>query len=278
MKLMEEKNWEVVYHYTSLSGFDRILSSGSLNLTDIIKSNDPAEGFYSLQMLKEAYCKLYHDEEIDDKTYHLFHKVFFEFSEGEQCFGRLQQVVLSISFCEPELPLALWRTYGDNGRGVAIGISKDVLYKIAESVDFTFKPIEYVSEKDMLERYCDFWKSHIDADEDSIDADLRKEYLEGYFIKRPENSYEREWRLIYTGLNLENYTILAPDVPNEICSYMRGDDVVLYYKLMINGTDRVIDYVYTGPQCKITDNEMRLLLKKYNVQYCGVSHDNIVMR
>ena len=278
MNNMADNNWEVVYHYTSLDGFNRILSSGSLALTDITKSNDPAEGFYALQMLKEAYCKLYHDEEIDDKTYHQFHKAFFEFSEGEQSFGRLKQVVLSISFCEPDLPLALWRTYGDNGRGVAIGVSKKYLSQKAESEGFTFKPVEYVSEKEMIERYCKFWKRHIDINEISIGDDLRKEYIEGYFIKRPENHYESEWRLIYTGLNLEKYTILAPDVPDEICSYMREDDVVLYYKLIINENDRVIDYVYTGPQCKITDNEMRLLLKKNKIKYCSVCHDNTVMR
>ena len=36
-------DWQVLYHYTSLKSFERIIKSGYISLNDIIKSNDPAE-------------------------------------------------------------------------------------------------------------------------------------------------------------------------------------------------------------------------------------------
>lgn len=217
---MSEEKWQVLYHYTSLNGFQRILETGSLALADIIKSNDPAEGMYSLQMLQKAYQELYRDEEIDNDTYHRFHSVYFEFSETEKAFGRLQQAILSVSLCEPELPLALWRTYGDNGRGISLGISKEKLKEIGEREDFSFRAIEYLPEKEMITKYKAFWKSHIQSQEDELKNAIEKQYLEGYFIKRPENAYEREWRLVYKGLNFGDYLLVPPRSPEKhMCLY-----------------------------------------------------------
>ena len=275
---MEEQGKEILYHYTSLDGFDKILSSGALALTDIIKSNDPSEGYYALQMLEKSYKNLYRDDKIGRNDYIKYHTAFFEFSRMEKSFGRLQQVILSISFCQPVLPLVLWRTYGDNGSGVAIAVSKTTLDEIAEQKNFEFKRIEYLSEKELLERYSIFWKNQKDADESAIVDALKEKYLEGYFIKHPENSFEKEYRLVYTGLNLGDYTILSQEIPEKICSFKRNNDIVLYYKLPISGENKIIDYVQTGPLCKISDNEMRFLLNKYNIQYYRVTHDNIAMR
>lgn len=274
---MSQTKWNVLYHYTSLQSFYRILSRGCIALNDIIKSNDPAEGVYSLEMMKKAYIKLYSEETINEALYHFFHKVFFTFSEEETAFRRLQQAVLSISFCEPEIPLALWRTYGDNGCGVAIGFSKEKLNEIGTKANFSFKKINYLSEREMLEKYSSFWQEHKNDTEDNLKKALREQYLEGYFIKRPENAYEKEWRLVFTGLNLEEYTIISPEVPNELDAYVRKDDIVIYYNLSVK-EELPIDCVCIGPQCRITNNEMRWLLSKYKIPFCSVIVDNTIMR
>ena len=41
---MEINMCDLLYHFTSLEGFERIIKNGYLAMTDIIKSNDPAEG------------------------------------------------------------------------------------------------------------------------------------------------------------------------------------------------------------------------------------------
>lgn len=137
--MSESIDWQSLYHYTSLKSFERIIKSGYISLSDIIKSNDPAEGFFAFDVLKEAYKSLYHDDAIDKETYDKLHRAYFDFSENETAFGRFQHTMLSISFCEPELPLALWRCYGDNGKGIAFSISKNRLIELGKKITLDFQ-------------------------------------------------------------------------------------------------------------------------------------------
>ncbi|WP_034464907.1 DUF2971 domain-containing protein [Butyrivibrio fibrisolvens] len=275
---MNNKNWEVLYHYTSLESFLRIISQGYIALNDVIKSNDPAEGKYSIEILEKAYKELYREEKINQDQFDKIRGAFFDFREEEYCFGRLKHVVLSLSVCEPEFPLALWRSYGDNGCGCAIGISKEKLKEIGEKEGFTFGKMNYYKECELIDKYKRFWLSHVDDEDSKLKNEILKEYKDGYFIKRRENNYENEWRLIYTGLDLDDFLLMPENVPESIDAYARRDDIVLFYKLSIKEPDTIIDNVYIGPNCKVTDNEMRLLLMKKDIGHISVSHDDTVMR
>lgn len=270
-------DWQVLYHYTSLKSFERIVKNGYITLNDIIKSNDPAEGFFAFDVLKEAYKSLYRDDVIDRKTYDKLHKAYFDFSEGETAFGRFQHTILSISFCEPELPLALWRCYGDNGKGISFSISKKRLIELGENENFRFSKIEYLTQNEMLDRSKNFWVENSEKSEEDLLKLLGDFYINGYFIKRKENAYEREWRLAYTGIGLEDYCLIPHAVPDEVDMFMRDDDMVSFYKIPIR-PERLIEHIYIGPQCKITHNEMKLFLAKYKVKHNGVLSDGIVMR
>ncbi len=276
-QIVSPTDWQALYHYTSLKGFERIVKNGYIAMNDIIKSNDPAEGFFAFDALRNAYSSLYRDEEIDRETYHKLHNIFFVFSENETAFDRFQQTVLSISFCEPELPLALWRSYGDNGKGICFCISKERLIEIGKQQGFSFRQIEYLTEKEMEVRARKFWKENKEKSEEDLTALLKDFFINGYFIKRAENSFEKEWRLAYIGLNLESYSILTQTVPDEIDAFMRDDDIVIYYKLRINA-EQLIEYIYLGPQCKIRMNEMKLFLFKNKISHNGVLNDGTVMR
>ena len=272
-----EKKGEVLFHYTSLESFFRIVTTGFIALNDVLKSNDPAEGTYSIKMLEKAYIELYNEQCIDRQQYEKFHRAFFDFNMDEQCFDRLQHVVLSLSVCEPNLPLALWRAYGDNGRGAAIGISKKKLEEIGNKEGFAFEQIKYRSKEQLLKEYKEFWLAHKDDEEEELISEIDKQYINGYFIKREENSYECEWRLVYTGVDLRSYSVFEQEVPENIDAYPKQDDMVLYYKLAIN-KEKIIDTICMGPQCKITDNEMRLLMDKYHLGSRSVCRDDTVMR
>lgn len=275
--MSESTDWQVLYHYTSLRSFERIVKNGYISLNDIIKSNDPAEGFFAFDALKEAYKSLYRNNKIDKKTYEKLHKAYFDFSESETVFGRFQHMILSISFCEPEISLALWRCYGDNGKGISFSISKNHLMELGKKDGFKFSQIEYLSHDEMVDRANRFWIKNSEKSEEELSKQLGDFYIDGYFIKRKENAYEREWRLAYTDVNLENYCLIPPTIPKEIDTFMRDDDMVVFYKVPIQ-PDQLIEDVYIGPQCKISDNEMKLFLSKYNVKHNGVLRDGIVMR
>ena len=267
----------VLFHFTSLNSFQRIISTGMITLADIIKSNDPAEGVYSLKMMKEAFIKLRRNEEIDDTQYRRIYSILYDFHEEETAFERLQQVVLSISFCCSQYPLALWKSYGDNGRGIAIGIARKTLEQLGQEDDFEFKQVSYYTEEEMLSYYKCFWKEHLNDQVEELRLALRKEYMDGYFIKHQENAYEEEWRLVYTGVNLVDYSILGPKVPEALDAYLKSDDIVLFYKIPIS-KKRIIEYVLIGPQCKITTNEMNWYLTKNHIDSCNVFKDKTVMR
>lgn len=268
---------KLLYHYTSLEGFERIVKNGYIALTDITKSNDPAEGRFALVSLDEAYKKLYRYGEINYDTFDKLRKIYFDFAGSETTFERLQHAVLSVSFCEPDLPLALWRSYGDNGKGVCFSISKDDLKKQGEQYGCKFDKIQYLTENEMVDKSMQFWKDNMDKTDDVITELLMEFYIDGYFIKRAENKYEREWRLVYTGVVLSDYLVIPRQVPEQLDVFMREDDMVIFYKIPIK-PERIIDHICIGPQCKVTENEMRFFLSKYEVDFCGVHRDGVVMR
>lgn len=54
---------------------------------------------------------------------------------------------------------------------------------------------------------------------------------------------------------LDDHLLLCSEILDEINSYMREDDMVLYYKTV--GKKRKVDSVRIEPQCKISHNEMQ---------------------
>ncbi len=273
----DNKNWDVLYHFTSLQNFVRIIKEGKISLTDVSKSNDPAEGMFVLNALKEAYPRMMLNDEIKTCTYKKYHEVFFDFFEEETAFERTQQAILSLSFCEPEILLPLWRTYGDNGKGVNFGIAKNRLLEFGKKKNFKFKKVEYLSKTEINERAINFWKDCVNDDEKIIRKKLSEFYINGYFIKRKENFFEREWRLIYSGIDLSKYILIQPKTPDMVNLFSKDDDIVLTYDIDIK-EDEWLDHINLGPQCKATSNEIKLFLSKYGIRFNSVAKDNVVMR
>ena len=275
---MERNKWDQIYHFTSLKNLERIARTGYIALTDVTKSNDPSEGIYVLETLKQSYQKLWRDGEITEKQYLRLHQLFFDFVENEKTGGRLQQMVLSLSFCEPDMPLALWRAYGDQGRGAAIGIAKEKLEQIGQRRGFRFQQVQYYDEKELIYRQQEFWRTHLGDTDESLQAALSEQYICGYFTKREENSYEKEWRLIYTGFSMKNYNMprLEPEIPDELDAYAKGDDLVFYYKLPVN-QGRLIEHIRLGPQCKVKAGEMLAFLKRHHIPNMGVTYAPEIM-
>ena len=68
----------------------------------------------------------------------------------------------------------------------------------------------------MVDEAKKFWLENYEKSEGGLFKQLWDFYIGGYFIKRKENEYEREWRLIYTAINLEEYCLLSHSVPDEV--------------------------------------------------------------
>ena len=270
------ENTMLLYHFTNLENFIRISKTGAISLCDITKSNDPLEGVFVLNALEQACQRLLWEEEDQANCIEIYKKLQ-EFKDDEFSFGRLQHMVFSLSFCEPENRLELWRTYGDNGCGVALGFDKSTIEKIGHDEGFRFEKITYKSDEELQQDCIILLKNHLHDDVNSFMDSLQSFFMNGYFIKRIENRNEKEWRLVYTGLDLSPYLLCSPSVPAEIDVYPKRDDVVAVYNLDIS-EKLEINNILLGPRCKATTNEIKLIMAKYGIHIFGCESDYIKMR
>jgi Protein of unknown function (DUF2971) len=97
----------LIYHYCSATTAEQITRSGKLWFSDITKMNDPNEYKYGFERLKSS--NLVNSSVLD------------QIQMGQQF------QIFSASFSTESDCLTLWRCYGDNGKGVAIGFDRDEL-------------------------------------------------------------------------------------------------------------------------------------------------------
>lgn len=270
--------WEVLYHYTSLDTFVNIIRNREFRLYDITKSNDPLEGKYILQSLETSYRKLYQEEKIDKAKYMLVHRAFFHFTEELNSCGRMVDFCGSASFCVPSHELTMLRCYGDNGKGVAIGVPISVLKSLTSNPDIEFKKIRYISAKE-LETKCDqFWLEMLnkydilgmDYTEDGLApllSELKQYYRDGFFVKDIVNCDEEEYRLLVYKKDLFKFSLptLVDSIDENIDFYCGNGDLKAYYKLPLQSSEEdgfTISDVIPGPLCKATTTEINVFLRK----------------
>lgn len=287
------ENNKLVFHFTSMSAFTKIIKGGAFYLFDITKSNDPLEGKFVVNALKKAYGYLRQTEKITQSQYTLAHRAFFDFSETISAFGRLDDLTLSASFCMPVHELSLWRSYGDGGKGVAIGISPEKLSQFASvTKGMTFQKIKYLSQKEMEQCAKEFWmrelseykcssEQEMENMEKLLEEKLREFYFDGYFIKHDANKDEEEYRLIYHTTKLSNYCIpsCGPNVDANIDFQATVNDLKAYYKIDIKKTEkreRLMERIFLGPLCRANRTEVSMFLSKYGVGDCTVLSRNCI--
>lgn len=208
---------DYVYHYTSLSALYSILkgSIGNEALTfcasDITMMNDPDELAYGISKAKEYLVKLEKKKRLpkDKRLSHLI-KHYLVSDNKQLELTRDITTLYAISFSEDGDNLPMWRSYGDECKGVCIKIC-DSEYKVNTKQNGIYD----VKIEDRLHASK---MEYGDIKEDSSVARFIKEYLEEYlkdasdeekqynslafiqlfggmFVKRPEFKYEREHRL-----------------------------------------------------------------------------------
>lgn len=284
---MESK---ILYHYTSLRTFYEIIRNKEFRLFDITKSNDPLEGIFLINAIKKAYLNMYKNSELTKQQYHIAHRSFFDFESEIYTGGRLNVVYAAMSFCEPEHELSLWRGYGDNGKGIAVGISFDILKKIADDIEnMEFKKITYLSDKEIENIAKSFWNDifahKIFGTEKCIGRikdELLKQYEESYFIKHDANKDENEYRLLYRAAERKNCMIpfLMEEIPQKVDFHVLDDDIKLFYSLeLFQHGKSIINNIKIGPLCKADNLYINMFMKKNDVQInCTEKADNIAMR
>lgn len=157
MKISNKKP-AILYHYTTMSALYSIIngidnSDNSmvdsernfiLYASNYLYANDPSECDFSSQCILKALQQYEQNMGLEPKASVMFEKLYLENKDllGEPCI---------LSFSEEKDDLSMWRMYGANGQGVAIGIEVAALNEYGR--DSKFVKCEYYEENAVIENY-----------------------------------------------------------------------------------------------------------------------------
>ena len=249
---------DTIYHYTSLKGFNGILNSNSVWLSNSMKTND----------YKEIKC-------IIDVLHSLFPEENFLIHKFDELYNKWIN-----SFFRPHIccfsyrgdQLSQWRSYADDGQGISIGFNKNYFSAIKDlddNRDFIIEDVVYGfgQQKDMLKELINSKIKLIDILEtpsNSFTAIVVASAILGLGMKFKHYSFseENEVRLIHG----HGKVAAEPD----IFEYrFTNNDIISYVEIPTNlSLDNVfpINEIIIGPKCKVSIEEIKsfLLYKNYN--------------
>lgn len=147
----------ILYHYCSMSKMVSILSGKNLRLSDITKSNDYDEVYMFFPRIINAMKDKYQKEpfhfsfagETDIYAIGKFFQLVYEYFCYRFDRGGITNFV--VCFCEDGDKLSQWRGYADNGRGCAIGFSKNELMDFCKKYGniMVLEKVEYKTEEEL---------------------------------------------------------------------------------------------------------------------------------
>ena len=269
---------KIVYHFCNINTFYSIISNQTLRLSDITKSNDQLEITWAISIIRKVFEKKYAELEEWVKTEITKEKYMDRIDEKvalyfEQDGLKNKFFVICFSGKESGDLLSQWRGYGDDGRGISIGLSEHMLKKIGDSVQLyegqdrciLYNKVIYdqkEQEKRMEKIVGHFLDKLKDIDQDNglginneFESILLKcfprLYQEAIFMKNPFFQEENESRLvIYEGGQGEKIEKNGLDISDK-CYYNRNNQLVGYYDISLKQIQqkRILKLIL-GPKCK----------------------------
>lgn len=227
-----------LYHYTTATGLNGIVTSGQIFLTDAFFLNDKSELNYGRDLVLEVLSARAKESFGDLQTFFTTATdSFHPFSDGPH-----QIAYYVASLCENGNLLSQWRAYGGGGAGYALGIASEPLRNVSTLLVEHVPPavlhrIEYdrSKQRQLVEFVVDRCAALLQMDLQSATPGFeRKVLLAGWFgvlavqltglfpqFKHPMFSEEREWRLTLSRMPSEENGLLAfREAGNDIIPYI----------------------------------------------------------
>jgi hypothetical protein len=218
---------KILYHYTSLSTFQAILSrieneekndsdvnkckSFVLRATHIEFLNDLSEFKETLRMMVE-WIKKYERNLEPHRNRNLSQKLSQDYWRSLATFFDFMTPPFITSFSEDCDNLPMWNTYGQGGKGVAVGIEKTIIDD-STYLSKSSKPVwaKCVYDSHILDDHIEQIGSQLYERIENTDKGLRfhgipnSDTLSSYFslLKHSAYEYEHEWRLIKSCSSLD---------------------------------------------------------------------------
>ncbi len=258
----------LVYHYTSLDSFLKIIISGSFRLSYAQKLNDASE---IKILIKDVYYRVIETCSNASilKSAHQFFKDFE--NDKEQYLNELPSQnldnehpqYLSMS-CTTECDKAnQWLCYGVNGEGVMMGFEEDYFNKLCGNLrrigeDIFFRNVIYTGSTEyieLVENICNDVKIKLSkrAEDGDYWNDLEEIILNSLpFVKDKEFQFEKEKRLSW-----RRFLDIQPIENDYFVSRMEDDKKAFDLKIPKTGFLRTI---IIGPCCSLRVDDAKTLL------------------
>ncbi len=195
-------NPTILYHYTSVGNLMKILDYSiqkniCIRATHAKYFNDPFEYSLAISLLKASMIRYEKEHTIENRKSQKFNKKKFS------SFGIIAGYPFILSLSEKPDDLTMWRTYGADGKGVAIGLDVNILkeYKPGNADNTRLLKCAYTKDS-ILNGLTNYWSvvyDKIDFTEEG--ASIKSFRLLSdianfcFSIKRQEYKDEMEWRL-----------------------------------------------------------------------------------
>lgn len=116
---------DVLYHYTDAGGFEGIVRTAIMRATDIRFLNDPLELSYAWEALLAAL----EDAKTEKPDYSEAYQAALEAISLTNAVNpeSIGDSIFSTSFSEIGDDLTQWRSYADDGKGVALGFDREAI-------------------------------------------------------------------------------------------------------------------------------------------------------
>lgn len=253
---------EIFYHYCSVDVLLSILKNDVLRLSDIEKSNDYAERKWMMNKIEEEFISFCEENFVEER----FIRVFSRLKKGFE----IQDNVYATCFSTEGDLLSQWRAYGQDGYGVSIGFSGELLNKVNNlKYGIKFLPIIYDCEKQkeygrlQAKKIFDLklkGDSLYHAMSEVFENDLERLCC----YKNPAFSEEKEWRVctaLSPACRINVKADYEPFVMSEIKLYSNQKKIVTYLDLnYTNVKNEFIKEIILGPKCEISVNDLYQVL------------------
>lgn len=265
MKEAEKQN--ILYHYCNVDTLYKILRTKKLRLTNGKKMNDYMEFSWIVSIVNEEFKKFRYD---DTKEY------IDKLAERLNFYG--ESVPYFFCMSEEGDLLSQWRSYADNGKGVAIGININKL-NINPDIPFVGLPkshslgygriiYDVTEQHDLINKILEDNYNKIKNEKKDLELTVVEtvpiiQKLSAVF-KNPAFSEEKEWRIIHTPMifkDKENKSIFHGNISN-IDFYVRNEDICSYFELDISEAlnNGLLEEIVLGPRTKLELYDLGLFL------------------
>lgn len=216
---------KIVYHYTSINTFEKILQSKALRFTNLRDVNDKSECYYGLNLLLDRVTDYENKRGIrlsNRIPISFFHHFFFT------------NYLYSASFTENGDDLVFWNShYIDKNNAVAIGFDTARLENVNFRLGFCIYGDPYPQNMD-ADTYMMLHNLYLHPEQIPQNINFIQLTYQTALIKNKSFEPENEWR-----------TIFLPHMKREPSVFKRGDKSCRYFDLPFDL--RAITKVVVGP-------------------------------